>query len=166
MTVLSGRYVALTEAALLFTLFSAGQAQPIRKTSVSARRARQTDDCREVLFRKLIRGSQREAVVFISVDGRDPPPVFLNRLRRYRHDLQPRSVAQPLDREHPSPWELKTGRDGVVLKVDEVRWIGSHTVELKAGYWGGVLDASTTTYRLKLSHGQWRIVRTLGSIVS
>ena len=124
-------------------------------------------DIAEALFRHLAQPAQvndpdshgvnlAHKVYFLQLDGREPDPSFLSRLRDFSVPVEPLSAGVHTD----FYWfDKKTGQRGAVFSIENVCLIGHSSAEAHADISpGGALRGSGFTYRLAKLAGKWAVV--------
>jgi hypothetical protein len=92
-------------------------------------------------------------VYFLQLDGREPAPSFLSRLKDLSVPVEPLSAGTHTD----FYWfDKKTGQRGAVFSIQNVCLIGHNSAEAQADISpGGALRGSGFTYRLVKKAGKW-----------
>ena len=100
----------------------------------------------------------------LEVEGRPVPPALLARIQK-RFPLAETDQDLSIDDEGSLVYAGTT--DGAVTyEVDRLEWLTPWSVEIRAGYYCGMLCASHTTYTLTCTFGRWRVVSMGGTVVS
>ncbi|HYV20991.1 MAG TPA: hypothetical protein VFC25_18400 [Verrucomicrobiae bacterium] len=141
------------------TVGQVGQEPAATAEAVSKKQANAADDVREAVFRYMFEHNasvmQNNApIVFLKVEGeQDPSPAFLERFAKQWPPVEPGSSASV------SPWtgatDKKTGKRGLIFRVESLRWISDSEAEVVGGYYEGGLSASGNVYRVKSEGGKW-----------
>jgi hypothetical protein len=138
--------VCLGVAALLATCQSSFIPEKLRTVPFSYD-AKTLDVC-EALFRHQFdhNGSgiqQRARAYYLIIEEGDPDPAFLARFSDLGKPVLPGS-------------QFLKG-DGLSFRIDSIKWVDDHTVEMTGGYYEGNLSSSGNTYRLELRDGKWTV---------
>jgi hypothetical protein len=109
----------------------------------------------EAAFRFRLQKQPKNVEAFLSVDGKDAPAEVLDKLRKDWPNLKPRSAA-PKDK-------------GLWVYVDELKWTGQGTAEVKAGYWFPTKFAGEgyfATHHLVHQGGSWIVQKVSNEVMS
>ncbi len=159
---LSIRYRALLALPLPFVSACSG-AGPLVPTD-AVERASQELDILEAVFRYQFDHNASSATAlgtadfyFLSLEEhRDPPPELLTRFNGHSPPVEPVSSADP-DASFGVKHKQKGGQ-GIILRLESVRWIDDNTVEVDGGYYEASRSASGNTYRAERRDGGWIVV--------
>ena len=99
----------------------------------------------------------RAEVYFLSGPGKqDPAAELLARFAGHTPPVAPASAAGS------KVWygvkHGESGAQGIILRVDEIRWIDPDTAEVEGGYYENSRSASENTYRVARKDGRWTVV--------
>jgi len=121
------------------------------------------DLIRELAFREFL-PQRREAglVYFLAFEkGADPPKSYLGRFSNLKLRIRLRSQAKVVESADSSQWifDPATGEPGVLITVDNPRWIDKTRVEVTGRRYQGPLNASRKTYEIREVNGKWKTIR-------
>ena len=121
------------------------------------------DQIREVVFRYQFEvnasglGAAANAY-FLSVEGdKDPSPQLLQRFQTHRPTVKPVSAAT-LELGTAQVVDGENGLPGLIFRIEEIRWLGDHEVEVDGGYYEASESATGNTYSVVKQGGRWTVV--------
>jgi hypothetical protein len=121
------------------------------------------DAIRELVFRKLLPNRPESGLVYFLAfeKGMDPPKSYLGRFSDLKLRIRPRSQAKVVESADSSQWvfDPSTGDPGVLITVNNPRWIDKTKVEVTGRRYRGPLNASRRTYEVQKVNGEWKITR-------
>jgi len=97
---------------------------------------------------------QQARAYFLQVDGKNPPPDFLECFSGH---------APPVTKG--SRFRLH-GTGGLLFRVDGIKWLDDDHVEVGGGYYEGPLSASGNTYHVTRKAGVWVVERDVMWMIS
>jgi hypothetical protein len=128
-------------------------------------RAAQVDDIREATFRYMFEhnGSsqpQKPKAYYLAIaDGQrryDPTESFMKRFTGHKPAVKRVSECTTWSATHGAR-DKKTGDDGLIARVGEIRWKGDKEVEVAGGYDEGPLSGLGYLYRLTKTNATWQV---------
>lgn len=152
-----------TLASLLVMFFVGTASSTIgQKPKPAPAKSRQEDAIREALLRyemdslSLISSQERPSTCFISIDGADPIPSFLVRLRD-----APCLVKKASEEGKRGPgWTIfdkQTNQPAVELDAGAIDWKGKESAEIFGGYHCGELCGAVEVFKATFHRGRWTI---------
>lgn len=144
--------------AFLLAVFVAGCAARTPSHGAPPPPAGGSDDIREAVFRHLFQknasGQQGGATVYcLQVEGKkDPGPALMARFRQHTPPVVPASACTV---GPEGVRETATGKQGLLLRIDEIRKKGANQAEVNGGYFEAGLSASGNLYELSRENGRW-----------
>jgi hypothetical protein len=110
-------------------------------------------------FRNNASGQQESAGVYCLEVGehRDPSDQFMRRFDGYKPPVRKASECSIHGFEGVVT-DIRTGKTGLILKVDDIKWLSDTEVEVWGGYYEGNLGASGDSYKVVKQRGKWQVV--------
>lgn len=142
-------------------------------------RAQQEEDIQEVVLLHIIKTPHQfvPPVVFISVNGQDPNPQFLERFIPHQITAKPESesawgfipLSNSLDPNNANALIIEdvfqevidptTEQSSAIYSASKVQWVDDMTVRLSGGWVAGSLAALYSDYELSWSGQIWEITK-------
>lgn len=130
---------------------------------LALRHWRTEDDIREAVFRYQMRhnlSSGEQQVYYLSAGAlgcdRSPSNALLRRFGKQKPAVRP---VWQCSAGADGVRDKRTGETGVILYAGPVKWLSSHEVEVKSGYFEHGLSASDNVYRVAKRKGRWIVIR-------
>lgn len=147
-----------------FTLLLACLVAPFtscRSSDTAARIASERDICEAVFryqFTHNASGQQTNAgVFFLSMTNADPDDSFMNRFAGDTPPVKKASLASSDTRTIVMDPETKA--NGLILQIENIRWITEEKVEVDGGYFEAGDSSSGNTYYLEKQKGRWIVIK-------
>lgn len=89
-------------------------------------------------------------------DERDPNSDFMT---RFKGNKPPVRMQSECNISTEGVKNKKTGKEGLIFRVWDIKWINKNTVDVEGGYFETGCSASVNTYRVERKHGRWIVTR-------
>ncbi len=109
------------------------------------------------LSRKVMPERLTFKVFYISINGKDPSNVFMDRFENFPRRIEKLSRSKIDSKSMNAVVDKVTGEKGVVFKVEKIKWTDANDAEVEGGYYCDGLCASGQTIKVRRKNGAWKV---------